>query len=294
MPLSQAQADEMRVTGTSKFESVLSQAVDQTYKLFTFQDTFGSEGYAPVLMGGIGGGQEWLTTRVMHAVTEYGVRWNGKVYENSVKMKNTQVADAIAATAAKVAAELAKDAKNFPGEKIYDVMKSNANGLDGDPLFGEHTYTTAVDAPVFTNDIPGSNVAWYLLNEDSFGECTRIGEDFTMQVNGGTADSYLGYHEDAVSMGWRARKLFIPGFWANAVRSKAALTSENLRAAMNLQTKFKNDAGKRLGTKAKYLVVSTSNAAAAEKLIKAALVNGGDTNIDYGRLTLVVIDALDD
>ncbi len=294
MPLSQAQVDELRVTGTSSFETQLSQVADETYKLFTMQESFGSEGYVPVLLGGIGAGQEWLTTRVMHAINEYGIKYTGKVYENSVKMKNTQVADAIVATASKVGAELAKDARQDSALRAIDILKTNPNGFDDEPLFGEHAYSTAPGAPVYSNDIAGSGPAWFLLNEYSLIEATRTGEGPTFGVIGGTQDSHLGFTEDAVAMGWRYRKLFKPGFWANSVRSQAALTSENLRAAMTAQVKFKNDAGKRIGAKAKYLVVGHSNAAAAEKLIKAALIDGGNSNLDLGRLQLIVLDDLED
>lgn len=297
MPLSQAQVDEARVTSTSAFETQMQREVEQVYRLFTVQDTFGSEGYMPILLGGIGSGQEWLTTRLMQAINEYGVRFIGKLYENSVKRKNVALADAIAATSAKIGQALAVDAQGFGQERIEAVIKSNASGFDGEPLFGDHTYSDAVGAPVYSNDLaPASNpgAAWYLFNEYSFVEATRTGEDFTMQVNGGTPDSYLGFHEDSIAFGWRARKIYAPGFWANSVRSTYALTSENLRAAMDAQAKFKNDAGKRVGAKAKYLVVSRSNAAAAEKLIKAALIDGGNTNLDLGRLQMIVLDGLED
>lgn len=294
MPLSQAQVDELRVTSTSKFETQLTQVSEQIYKLFTTQDTFGSEGYVPVMLGGVGAGQEWVTSRVMRAIKEYGVKFTGKLYENSVKLKNTQIADAIAATGAKVGAELAKDAAQFSQEQIEALLRGNPAGFDAEPVFGEHSYSDAAGAPVYSNDIAGQNSAWFLLNEHSFVEATRTGEDYSMQIYGGTADSHLGFTEDAVAMGWRARKIFAPGFWANSVRSKAALTSENLRAAMTQQAKFKNDAGKRIGARAQYLVVGHSNAAAAERLIKAALVDGGNTNVDLGRLQLIVLDGLED
>lgn len=294
MPLSQTQVDQLKVTTTSSAETVLSQAVDETYKLFTQQESFGSEGYVPVMIGGLGAAQDWVTTRVMHTMKEYGVKFTGVVRENSVKFKNTAIADAIALTGAKVGAELAKDSRQDSALQAINVLVANKNGFDTDPIFGDHTYTDAVGAPSYSNDIDGTNSPWYLLNEYSLVEATRTDENTTFGVIGGTQDSHLGFTEDAVAMGWRHRKLFAPGFWANAVRSKAALTSDNLRAALTMQVKFKNDAGKRIGSKAKYLAVGHSNAAAAEKLIKAALVDGGNSNLDLGRLTLVVLDDLED
>ncbi len=57
MPLSKAQVDALRVTGTAKFSTALQAVNDQPYKLFTMQESFGSEGYVPTMLGGLGAGQ---------------------------------------------------------------------------------------------------------------------------------------------------------------------------------------------------------------------------------------------
>jgi len=289
MSLSAADLALIKSTKTSKFETVLANVSEQTYQLFTVQDTFGAEGYVPTLLGGLGAGQEWLTSRVLHSVNEFGVRFVGKVYENSVQVKKEALRISPVATAAKYGAALAKDASGFSNTKVISLLAANASGFDNDPLFGTHTFSDAPGAESQSNLIAGSAIKWYLLNEESFVEATA--EGYTSQVYGGD-NTEIDFKEDSVAFGWRAVKIFAPGFWANAVASQADLTSANLNAAIALQAGFKNDKGVRIGAKAKYLVVPRALSAAAEKLIKAALVDGGNTNIDMGRLTLVVLDDL--
>lgn len=281
----------IKSTATSKFETELQAASEQTYRLFTMQDTFGAEGYVPTMLGGLGEAQEWLTTRVLHEPGEFGVRFEGKVYANGVKVKRERLRTSPVATAAKFAAQLAEDAASFSHRKIVSILRANAAGFDRDPLFGEHKFTDAVDAPTYVNLLDGSGPRWFILNDKSFVEATA--EDYQAQVYGGD-NTAVDFMEDSVAMGWRAVKIFAPAFWANSIASQQALTSENLRATMTAQSKFRNDKGRRIGAKGKYLVVPQSLASAGEKLIKAALVDGGNTNIDMGRLQLIVLDDLED
>ncbi len=290
MSLSAADLASIKSTATSKFETSIQNVSEQTYKLFTVQDTFGTEGYVPTMLGGLGAAAEWLNKRVLHRVAEFGIRFVGKVYANGIQEKKEVIRVSPVATAAKYGAMLAKDAAGFGNTKFIDALKNNVPGFDRDAWFGDHTFSDEPDAVVQSNLIAGSGPTWYLLNEESFVEATA--EDYHFQTYGGD-NTQIDFMEDSLGLGWRAVKIFAPGFWANAVASKATLTSENLNGAITVQSKFKNDKGVRIGAKAKYLVVPRSLSAAAEKLIKAALVEGGNTNTDLGRLTLVVLDDLE-
>lgn len=283
----------IKSTATSKFETELQATPDQTYRLFTVQDTFGAEGYVPTILGGMGPAQEWLTTRVLHSVGEFGVRFVGKVYANGIQVKKEALRISPVATSTKYSAMVASDAQGHSHTKIVELLNSTTGGVGFDkaPLFGDHKFSDAVDAPVYTNYIAGNGSRWLLLNDMSYVEATA--EDYALQVYGGD-NTAVDFMEDSLAMGWRAVKIYAPGFWANSLASEAELTSANLRTAINTMAQFKNDKGQRIGAKPKYLVVSPANAAAAEKLIKAQLVDGGNSNIDYGRLTLVVLDDLND
>lgn len=294
MPLSNEAIEQIKTTGSAKFVDTLAARVGRAFEQIITRDTFGSAGYVPFMLGGVGTGQEWTGSRLMKKLRSYGVRFNGKKYENSVKVDVVDLADDPAMGAARVAARMAESAARFDEKAVYSVLKNNAAGFDGEPLFGTHTYEDEAGATVatYSNAIDGTASAFYLVNSKSVIVATREGEDFTFQAIGGAADSQLTFEEDAVAMGWRTRKIYAPGFWANAVRSKAALTAENLQEAVALMHSFRGDDGEPLDNAPTHLVVPRSLEAAATKLLKAMLVNGGDTNTDYNRLTLIVSDDL--
>ncbi len=284
MPLSNEALQAIKATGSAKFADTLAARVGKAYEQLVTRDTFGSAGYVPFMLGGIAAGQEWVASRLMQALASFGVRFNGKKYENSVKVQVTDLADDPAMAAARVAARMADTAARYDEKAVYGVLKSNSAGFDGEPLFGTHG--------TYSNDIEGTGAAWYIGNSQSIIVATREGEDFTFQAIGGTADSELTFAEDAVAMGWRARKIYAPGFYAHTVRSKAALTAENLQEAISRAHSFRNEAGEPIDNAPTHLVVPRALEAAATKLLKAMLVNGGDTNTDYNRLTLIVSDDL--
>lgn len=292
MTISAAALAELKSTLSAKFATDLAARVEKAYEAFVTRDTFGSEGYVPFLIGGVGAGQEWTDTRVMRAINEYGIRYVGKLYENSVKIKKTTLADNIAAKAATIGAKMAVSADAHEEIQAYNVLASNPNGFDGDPLFGlDHKYSDAEGADTFANVIDGAAAAWYLVNKEALIIADREGEGYTAQVYGGD-NTEIDFVEDSLAIGWRARKIFAPGFWANAMKCKTALTADNLQSAIALKATFKNDTGELLGNPFTHLVVGRSNEAAALKLLKAALINGGDTNVYLNRLQLIVSDQL--
>jgi phage major head subunit gpT-like protein len=281
----------IKSTGSAKFESDLQQVTPRAYELFTTPDTYGSEGYVPFLMGGLGQSEEWVNARTLHEIKEYGVSYHGKRYSNGVKHLKTYLADSPVVKASKIAAALAADAIAEPQKRVLEALKGNSTGFDNVSLFGDHIYSAA--GAVYSNDINGSGSPVYLLNKFSMLDLTRTDEDFQMQIHGGDNTS-IDFLEDSIAFAWRKRGMYRPGFWGNSVRSHEALTADSLRRMMHLQANFKNDKGARISKKSNILVVGQSNQAAAEKLLKAALIDGGNSNMDLGRCTLVVLDELDD
>jgi phage major head subunit gpT-like protein len=91
-------------------------------------------------------------------------------------------------------------------------------------------------------------------------------------------------------MGWRARKIFAPGLWIDTVKSAKALTADNLQEAIALAHSFRNEQGEKVDNAPPHLVVPRSLEAAADKLIKAAFINGGDSNTNLNKLQVIVCD----
>lgn len=281
----------IKSTATAKFDTILQENVQGLHRAFTMLDSYGTEGWVPTMLGGMGPSQEWVNTRVLHETNEYGVRFVGKVYSNGTKTKKEALRISPVKTAAKLAAQVATDAQNEAYRRIMAALNANIEGFDKDPLFGAHKYTTTLGAPVYTNNIVGASEPWYLVNSESMIEVPADGADFQLQIYAGD-NTAIDFMEDSMAFAWRRVCIYGAGFWANSIRSGAALTSENLRAALKLGSTFKNDKGQRLGQKYTHILVGQNNAAAVEKLFKAQLVEGGNSNMDFGRLQFLVLDEL--
>lgn len=290
--LTSSALDAARSTFSGKFDTIFDARPDASYNQITDRDTYGSEGYIPFWMGGVGSGQIWAGSRLLSPVAEYGIRFEGALYENSIKIPKIQLADSPAVKAAKAAEKMAKSAIVHETKNTFGLLSSNASGFDGAALFGAHTLSSADGAPRYNNDlVTGTgDPIWYLCNSESLLIVDREGENYTPQFYGG-ANTDIDFNQDAVAMGWRARKIFAPGYWANTVRSDAPLNSANLHAAIQLMSTFKNDTGDLINNEPTTLVAPKGCEATVDLLFKAALVSA-TTNIDYGRLKTIVTNYL--
>jgi phage major head subunit gpT-like protein len=301
--------DAMRSTFSSKFDSELQSAADPSYEGITERDTFGSEGYVPFLMGGVGSGQEWVngTSRLMLPIAEYGIRFVGKRYENSVQLPVIQIADSPTVKAVKVASAMADSAITHEAENAWTVLSGNKVGFDNVPLFGNHSYyaadgTTVIGGPYSNDFYSASNTyvnaagatviypTWYVTSKKSIIIADREGEDYTSQFYG-VEGSTIRFVYDAVAYGWRARKIFAPNYWANTARCNLPLNSANVHFVLAQMAQYKNDAGKLLGSKATTCAFPRSLLPAANLLFKAEVV-GATTNTDFGLLETICTDYL--
>ena len=295
LALTSSQLDAARSTFSSKFDTIFDARPDPQYNAITERDTYGSEGYIPFWMGGVGSGSVWNigNGRTLASVAEYGIRFVGNLYENSILLPKIQLADSPAVKAAKAAEKMAQSAIIHETKNAFAILSSNSTGFDGAALFGTHAYSSAQGAPSYSNDlVTGTgNPVWYLCNGSSLTIVDREGEGYTPQFYGGE-NTDVDFNKDSVALGWRARKIFAPGFWANTVRSDAPLNSANLHAARNLLATFKNDKGDLLADSIPtHLVAPRGLEAAADLLLKAQQISA-TTNIDQNRFQLIVTDYL--
>jgi len=295
MPLSTEQLNEIKATGSAKFVDTFKARTSRAFEAIITRDRFGSTGYVPFLLLGLGTGSKWVGNRAMKALRSMGVRFNGELHEDSYKVQNTDLADDPAIQASRIAGGLATSADVYDEKEVFAVLKENAVGFDGQPMFGTHEISNEAGTTVlatFDNDIEGAAPAFFTVNKNAIIVATRDGEDYQFSAIGGTADSHLGFTEDATAMGWRMRGLFKPGFWAHAVRSKQPLNEESLEECIMRHASFKNDAGLPMNCAPTHLVVPTALGPAAKKILERDYIDGGDSNIYKNRLQLIVSDYL--
>lgn len=292
---------EVMTTATAKFADAMAARTDKAYEAIVTDDTCGSAGYSPFMLGGIGAGRKWVGSRVYTRLRSMGVRWDCEKYEKTVEVEATELADNPAVSGAKIGAKLAESAALTDAKEVLGVLKNNGLCFDATSLFGDHEYVDqnndgtvkvhpvgheSAGEPVvlgtYNNDMGGSGAAWYLCNKNSVVRVTRTGEDFTVGMKGGTPESSEHtFDNDTIVWGWRARKIYRAGLPYNTIRSKQDLTATNYQAAKDRGATFINDAGELVDNRFTHIVVKrgTAPAIAAKKLFTQQFLANGESNI---------------
>lgn len=308
MLISTAQLEAVNTNVMSGYEDALDAHVDETWKKLVNTGTYGAAGAMPNFMGDVSDLIEFGATRQVKHFKENGFRLTGKVYETTGEISVVSIRDGIVTTQTEIGRKFARKAAAHPGQAVFGLLKRNAVSLyDSKPLFAQdhpEVFDVTVDAQTgeaietvvstASNDIvagPGEAGAfsWYVAADYPIGDfLIREGEDYQIEMPGLDRPSDYTFDTDKVKVGLRVRFICEAGLWFTVVRSNKVLNAENLQEAIDLLHSFKSDKGALLNMQAKYLVVpQIGGKAAADKVVGAALVNGGDTNTLNGALEII-------
>jgi phage major head subunit gpT-like protein len=135
----------------------------------------------------------------------------------------------------------------------------------------------------------GSGPAWYLLDTTKalkpFIFQERQKPRFSAMDN---PDDHTVFMRNVFTYGADSRNTAGFGFWQTAFGSKAALDGPNFSAGYTAMTLLRKDGGAPLGITPNVLLVGPTNRAAGEAIVKKMNLAGGESNLDYGRVELVV------
>ncbi|EQB7258406.1 Mu-like prophage major head subunit gpT family protein, partial [Escherichia coli] len=185
-----------------------------------------------------------------------------------------------------------RQTSEFPDKLCYPLLCAGFNTLcfDGQNFFdedhplGDGTYSNVVGTPASDQGEP-----WFLIDDSQVLKPiiwqTRRAFKFEALDDLNSEHTFKN-NEFLYGVDGRCNAGF--GFWQTAVGSRAALTAENYESAGNLLRGMKATNGEPLGIRPTTLVVGPKNRAAAKRIIDAMLVNGGDSNIWYKDVDIVV------
>jgi phage major head subunit gpT-like protein len=290
---------ELNAVVSGKYDSAMALGADSSADVLAATDKFDAAGYVLPFIGDVPELRAWTSgSRVVKNLKEYGMRLNGTVAESTVGISVSDLNDGLVANQAKIGAGFAEKAKLHKPKALAAVLNTNAVSLfDNAALFGDHTLANpdnALDTTTYNNSIStGTGKYWYVVHSTAMAQPlafgVRTGEDYKVEVAGGTpAGAEHTFFTDEVVVGLRTRFVAASGLWFFIVRSNKAFTDANLQEAIDLLDSFRGDRGDVLDNDATHCVVPTSLVPAAEKVLKAQLVNGGDSNTYAGKLELVV------
>lgn len=215
-------------------------------------------------------------------------------YELTIGIDADDLSDAAEVDNFSEEARAAGDAAGqHPDQLIWDFLENQgttAIGYDGVPLFD--TDHPLKNGDTFSNyQDSGSQTPWYLLDTTARakGLIWQVRTDYEFQTVMANAEGNVdGFMRDRHLFGYKARVAVAPGVPARIYRSEAALNAAGFEDAWETMAAFKGDQGRPIAVNPTVLMVPTSLAFAAKRLINTTLVDGGDSNLLKGMVEVVV------
>ncbi len=256
------------------FDGVASEysAIATTVTSTTGLETYGWLGDFPAM-------REWIGERRKKSLSEKSYQIANRDFEDTVSVPRKHIEDDNLGIYGPVLQGLGQAARENPDRLVFDLLVKGFETAcyDGQNFFdAEHP----VNDQSVSNMQAGGGVPWFLM------DTTRPLKPLIYQQR--KAPNFVAKdseNDDAVFnrgeyvYGVDTREAAGFGYWQMAFGSKADLTAANYAAAANAMMAQTNDAGVKLGVKPNLLVVGTANRAKARKIVKALLIDGGDSNI---------------
>ena len=251
----------------------------------TSEERYGWLGDMPML-------REWVGDRHVAMLRTHGYTIVNQDFEATVGIKKTVIEDDQYGTFRPIFQALGERAAQHPDRLVFGLLAQGFTEkcYDGKPFFhAEH----AVGKAKVPNLQPGSEAPWYLLDTRSalrpliyqrrapynLVPMTRMDDEEVFSAN------RFRYGVDGRgSVGF--------GFWQQAYGSKAALNAANFEAAFEAMLALHDDEGQPLGVSPSLLVVGASNRANALRTVEAMLINGGESNINYKAVEVLITPLL--
>lgn len=293
MALTEAQVLEALVaTMSAKYTAGLNAATPQWNKIATEVPSSSAANFYGWLKD-LPGISEWTGDRQLAELGKHGYSVENKSFESSIKIKREDYEDDNIGMYSVIAQNYGKQVALFPDSLSYALLVAGFTTacFDGQNFFdAEHplgdtqkTFSNVVGDPTTDTGSP-----WFVLDN------TQILLPIIFQnrrpfvfKNMNPNEEYTWFNNYlAAGVDGRCNVGF--GFPQTAIGSKAELTSANYEAAKTQLGQFTKSDGTPLGTKATTLVVGPGNEAAAKKLISRMLIDGGDSNIYYNDVDIVV------
>ena len=251
----------------------------------------GTEDYG--WLGQIPGMREWVGDRQIQNLALHSYSIKNKPFESTVGVNRDNIKDDQFGIYSPLFEMLGQNCIEHPDRLVFALLAAGfttacydgQNFLDTDhPVLDENGEAQSV-----SNVQAGAAAPWYLLDTRRplkpiiYQEREKpnfVAMDAENDANVFTRKEYIYGVDCRCNVGF--------GFWQMAFGSKLELDAANFEAAYNAMGAFKGDGNRPLGIMPNLLVVGASNASAGKKVVEAQLINGGDSNINYQRVDLLI------
>jgi phage major head subunit gpT-like protein len=241
----------------------------------------------------IPGMRKWIGERQIKNVRANSYRLVNEPWEATIAVQRDTIEDDRFGIYTPLMRMLGDAAARQPDELIFGTIGKGFTTPCFDSQFffdTDHPVLDATGAEVSVSNMQaGAGAPWYLLDVtkqlkpflfQNRKNPTFVAKDNPEDTNVFSRKEFLYGADSRNTAGF--------GFWQTAFGSKAALDAANFNAAYTAMTLFKKDYGEPLAITPNVLLVGPTNRAAGEAIVKKANLAGGESNLDFNRVELVV------
>ena len=245
-------------------------------------------------LGSIRGMREWIGDRQIQNLKQHDYTIKNKTFENTIGVPRETVDDDQYGVYAPMMEMLGQSAAEHPDELVFALLAAGFAEKCYDNQYFFDTDHPVIQADGSTASVSnlqaGAGVPWFLMDTrrplkplilQMRKRPEFVRKDDPKDDNVFTRNELVYGVDDRKNVGF--------GFWQMAFGSKATLDATNFEAAYDAMGAFEGDHGKKLGIKPNLLVVGSSNASKARKIIQAQLINGGESNTNFNRVELLEV-----
>ncbi len=235
---------------------------------------------------------EWVGDRQLADMDKHGYSIENKTWESSISVSRDDVDDDQIGQYSVIAQNYGDQVALFPDSLCYPLLVSGFETacydgqyfFDSDhPLGDSDTFTNVVGDPTTDTEEP-----WFLIDDTKVLKPIIYQERRPFVFKNMNPNEEYTWFNNKYAAGVDGRCNVGFSFPQLAIGSKAALTEANYEAAKILLGTMKKVDGSPMGTRATKLVVGPNNEATAKKLISRMLIDGGDSNIYFNDVEIIV------
>ncbi|WP_198598697.1 Mu-like prophage major head subunit gpT family protein [Vibrio europaeus] len=238
--------------------------------------------------------KEWVGDRQLADVGKHGYAITNKTFESSISISRENVEDDQIGQYSVLAERFGDQVTMFPDKLAYPLLVAGFTTLcyDGQNYFDTDHPLDTTPASTFSNVVgdPSTDTGspWFLIdNSQTLKPIVYQNRRPFVFKNMNPTEEYTWFNNKfAAGTDGRCEVGF--SFPQLAIGSKAALTEANYEAAVKQLGGMKRADGVPLGVRPTTLVVGYANRAAAKKLIERMLIEGGDTNVYFQDVEVIV------
>ena len=288
----------LRTMVRAEFRQAFDAAVNrEDYKELVTIVTSNTKSNSYAWLGSFPHMREWVGDRIVNDMKEFAYAIENKKYEATLGIDRTDIEDDNLGQYRVLAQTQGQETVDFFWREIAKLIAGGFTALCYD---GQNFFDT--DHPVYEkadgtgSNTPTSNILgfgsenpWFLLDLNRPLKPFIMQERFAPEFDEiKDTQNETVFMKDKYLYGIRYRGNWGYGLWQQAIASKEALTADNFQKAYGMMETFKRDGGDPLGLRPTRLIVDASNRAAAEAILLKQNLPGGESNINYNRVKLIV------